>query len=259
MCPARGSTRRGWRSDWARLHSLRGSALSSRPGRLDLSGPQGLALLAHELTHLGQPLAFKHLQGPLAQPAEGEEQAAEQQEAIVERIAQQGWPDAQHPALLGRANGPPALRQGAGDGSGGEPERRPHELYTALGGRASGPRIGRTAPSAATSMTLRRTPAAIPKVAFATAIDAGAFIPPGLGMKRGALDNDAGQGAALGFHEDGSASGATGRVREITPPATVVSAEEAGSPDLDALARQIYIMLRARLRAERERCLINQR
>lgn len=60
------------------------------PGRFDAGTPQGLALLGHELAHVGQPLAFKTEPdaGPAFEDA-GEREALEQ-ELVVQRLAERG-------------------------------------------------------------------------------------------------------------------------------------------------------------------------
>src|SRR5207253_204211 len=62
------------------------------PGRRDFQSTRGLALVGHELSHIGQPLAFKESSGSGA-PDAGEA-AARQSEADIERIIEQGWPTA---------------------------------------------------------------------------------------------------------------------------------------------------------------------
>ncbi|MGB8647438.1 MAG: DUF4157 domain-containing protein [Anaerolineae bacterium] len=63
------------------------------PGRMNLKSGQGLALLGHELSHVGLPLAFKQLAGPAPEPQDPEERAAQQQEQKIRGIIQHGWPE----------------------------------------------------------------------------------------------------------------------------------------------------------------------
>jgi hypothetical protein len=60
------------------------------PGRLRFETAPELALLGHEVAHVGEALAFKQASGA---PTSGEtEEAAESQEALVQRIVERGWP-----------------------------------------------------------------------------------------------------------------------------------------------------------------------
>jgi hypothetical protein len=61
------------------------------PGRLDLTTSMGIALLGHELTHIGQPLAFKQESGASQAYEDSGEQAARHQEEHIQRIVEQGW------------------------------------------------------------------------------------------------------------------------------------------------------------------------
>jgi hypothetical protein len=63
------------------------------PGRLNPGAPAGLALLGHELSHIGQPLAFKTESGAGALSEDSSEQAARQQEEQIRSVIQQGWPE----------------------------------------------------------------------------------------------------------------------------------------------------------------------
>lgn len=64
------------------------------PGKLDLRSPAGIALLGHELAHIGQPLAFKQLPGADLSSDEGTEQAATLQEEAIRSLLERGWPAA---------------------------------------------------------------------------------------------------------------------------------------------------------------------
>jgi hypothetical protein len=91
-----------------------GRHVVSAPGRLDLGSPRGVALLAHELMHSGQRLAFKHLPGREPHPPDPEEREARRVEAVVERIFADGWPTPS-PLVVRRTaapeGGPPAVRR----------------------------------------------------------------------------------------------------------------------------------------------------
>jgi len=62
------------------------------PGHLDVSSAKGLALLGHELTHVGQPLAFKQESSAGRVFEDTGEQIARQEEENVLRIVEHGWP-----------------------------------------------------------------------------------------------------------------------------------------------------------------------
>jgi hypothetical protein len=85
--------------------SLRAEAFTSgrnivfAPGRFDLRTKGGLALLGHELTHIGQPLAFKQESGAEQVPEDSHELAAHQQEEQIQNIVESGWPKT-HPMEL---------------------------------------------------------------------------------------------------------------------------------------------------------------
>ena len=61
------------------------------PGRLDLTTSKGIALLGHELTHIGQPLAFKQESGASQVSEDRGEHEARRQEEQIQRIVEQGW------------------------------------------------------------------------------------------------------------------------------------------------------------------------
>jgi hypothetical protein len=61
------------------------------PGRLDLTTSKGIALLGHELTHIGQPLAFKQESGAGQVYEDSGEQAARHQEEHIQQMIEQGW------------------------------------------------------------------------------------------------------------------------------------------------------------------------
>ena len=61
------------------------------PGRLDLTTSKGFALLGHELTHIGQALAFKQESGASQVYEDSGEREARHQEGQIQRIVEQGW------------------------------------------------------------------------------------------------------------------------------------------------------------------------
>ncbi|MBI5876495.1 MAG: DUF4157 domain-containing protein [Chloroflexi bacterium] len=89
------------------------------PGRLDLRSTRGLALVAHELAHVGQALAFREEGQPTATDAG--EQTARQQEEQVTRIIEQGWPQAPRMEVLDAARALGRLAQSGGGPAGGQP------------------------------------------------------------------------------------------------------------------------------------------
>ena len=83
-----------------------GQQIVFAPGRLDLASARGVALLGHELAHVGQPLAFKQQAGAVQAPMDADEQRAQQQEARVQQIMTHGWPVESRMQV--RRTGPPA-------------------------------------------------------------------------------------------------------------------------------------------------------
>lgn len=156
------------------------------PGRLDLRSTRGLALLSHELSHVGQTLAFKS--NADLTPEDAEERQARRQEGLVQQIIELGWP----------AESRMQVRRTA----------QPAAQSTATGG-------------AATSPAVRREP----------------------GQELPIQRVSAAEGNALPF----------ARLRAgIVQPQSSVPVSRTAS-DVDALAKQIYALLKARLRAERDR------
>ena len=91
------------------VQTLRAEAFTSgrnvvfAPGRLDVSTGKGLALLGHELTHIGQPLAFKQESSASQVFEDSAERTARRQEEGIQYILEHGWPkthsmELQHPA-----------------------------------------------------------------------------------------------------------------------------------------------------------------
>ncbi len=180
-----------------------GERIVFAPGRLDVRSRPGLALIGHELAHIGQPLAFK--QSPDAGPAvvDREESEAQRQEAIIWRIAEEGWPA--RPRMEVRrtlqAPAPTAVGQVA-------------DLETAAGRKA-------------------------------------ATGPGGLRFERVTLGPGPAQPVIQRARADGR--GPTGQFSESATAPAAVGADPPGTPDLNALAQQVYSLLKARLRAERDR------
>jgi len=174
------------------------------PGRLDVRSRQGLALIGHELAHIGQPLAFK--QSPGAGPAvvDEEESEARRQEAIIRRIAEEGWPV----------------------GSRMEVRRR---VWTTDGGTTDDGRQSSSAPRPS-SVLDRAT---------------------GLRFERVAIEPGPARPVIQRARADGSAS--VGPFSESATAPFAAVADQPRGPDLDALAQQVYRLLKARLRAERDR------
>lgn len=176
------------------------------PGRLDPSTPGGLALLGHELTHLGQPLAFKTESSAGALPEDSSERLARQQEEQIRSVIEKGWPQP----------------------SGREYRRSPQ------------PHIPGAASAQASSVTA---------VQRSVHIDE---------MQTEATEQ---QDAAPAASPDGQASTQTEQRSSGTPAQNGGQAQRgtAGGSGLlspamlDALVRQVYNILKDRLRAERTR------
>jgi hypothetical protein len=177
-----------------------GSHVVFAPGHLDISTGKGLAMLGHELTHIGQPLAFKQESSASPVFEDSQERAARQQEESIQSIVEHGWPkthalELQHPA---RPGGPsmPSIHATS-------PfiQRLPDE------NTGSDQQIGSSSDSTAT----------------------------------GSAGESSAQ-AAGSSSSSGSAAGAAGGGATGAPNANV-----------DALARQVYGILKNRLRAERDR------
>ena len=169
-----------------------GERIVFAPGRMDVRSARGLALLAHELTHVGRPLAFK--QSADSGATDSAEQHAQLQESEVERMIEQGWPQAPRMEVRQAAQALGAL---------------------ARGGEAPAPRAG-------------------PNVQFEQRSLDGASPAPSV-----------------------TAPAATGtlpsaRLREA-PSAGSGGAQGGAPPDMDKLAREVYDVLKARLRAEKIR------
>jgi hypothetical protein len=167
------------------------------PGRLDVRSPRGLGLMGHELAHVGQVLAFKQSPGTGPAIPDAEEQAAEHQEALIQRIIEQGWPEGPRMAVRQAA---PALSSLVDTGGG------------------------------ATTRTVSR--AVDDQLEYRTQPLRYAGLSDGNAASREPL--------------------AVARMREDTTPQQQARGSIA-PPDVDALARQVYTILKSRLRAERDR------
>jgi hypothetical protein len=159
------------------------------PGRLETGTARGLALLGHELTHIGQPLAFKT--GSSAPPVEDDSQelAARRQEEQIQQVYEKGWPS-----------------------SPGWPESPRMELHHAP------PAVARTS-----QVTMLQRAVEINEVQAEVAQP-----------QRPAAEQVGTQAPA----QSGGAPGA---------------AQTQAGPNVDALASQVYSILKNRLRAERDR------
>ena len=162
------------------------------PGRLDPTTPAGLALLGHELTHLGQPLAFKIESGAGAVHEDSDEQAARQQEDKIRTVIENGWPQ---PAGREYRHTP-----------------QPHAPTTGIAAFGTGAAVQR----AVVINEMETTPTQ--------------------------QDGAESQGAN-GQSAPGQSGGQAGRGAPSAAPAA----------NIDALAKQVYSILKDRLRAERTR------
>ena len=161
-----------------------GRHLVFAPGRLDLHSARGLALLSHELSHMGQTLAFKRTRRADLTPEDAEERQARQQEDMVQQIIEHGWP-AESRMQVRRMTQPP-MHNSEFDGVKTWPAAK------------RGPDQGRAAVA---------------------------------------------ESGALPF----------ARLREGKAQSRPGVPGENATPDMDALAHQVYVLLKARLRAERDR------
>jgi hypothetical protein len=164
------------------------------PGRLDPTTPTGLALLGHELTHLGQPLAFKTESSAGTVHEDSGEQAARQQEEKIHAVIENGWPQP-----TGRAY-----------------RHTPQPHAPTAGFAGSGAAVQR----AVVINEMEATPAQ---------------------QDGEAAQGSNGQNAAQAG--SGQSSGQAGRGAPSAAPAA----------NIDVLAKQVYSILKDRLRAERTR------
>jgi len=170
------------------------------PGRLDLTTSKGIALLGHELTHIGQPLAFKQESGAGQAYEDSGEQAARHQEEQIQRIVEQGWTKTNRMELQ-------------------------HSFRTAA-----------VPPASANSLSIQR-------IAEENAGSAQQEEPGGSPASINPADGTSGQsGGVTRAASQASAAPASGPAGAPPPAANV-----------EALARQVYGILKNRLRAERDR------
>lgn len=181
-----------------------GERIVFAPGRLDVRSRRGLALIGHELAHVGQPLAFK--QSPGAGPAvvDKEESEAERQEAIIRRIAEEGWPMGPRMEVRRRAWT--------------TDDRRPSSIVS---------------------------PSVVPRQS--SVLDSAT----GLRFERLTVQPGPAQPVIQRARADGR--GPVGPFSESAIAPAAIGADQPGAPDLNALAQQVYSLLKARLRAERDR------
>jgi len=192
------------------LQTLRAEAFTSgrnivfAPGQLDVNTGKGLALLGHELTHVGQPLAFKQDSSTGQVFEDSQERAAHQQEESILHIVEHGWPKSrsrefQHPARSVASSAP--------------------------------------ATGAASSFVQRL---AEEDTSSAQTPEAPANEPTGQSGEGSPASGQAGSPPSPG---------------NAASPASTGAGAAAGAPkaNVDALARQVYGILKNRLRAERDR------
>jgi hypothetical protein len=185
-----------------------GSHVVFAPGQLDISTGKGLALLGHELTHIGQPLAFKQESSASQVFEDSHERAARQQEESIQNIVEHGWPKTHAMELQRPARpGGPSLPTVSATSS----------FVQRLADEETGSdqQTGSAASSAAS--------------AGKSSAQAARAASPGASAAAGSSPSSGGAGAPAG-----GAGGAPGG-------------------NVDALARQVYGILKNRLRAERDR------
>jgi hypothetical protein len=186
------------------------------PGRYDPSSPRGLALLGHELTHAGLPLAFKAESSAPQVQADREEQAALGQEARVEQIIANGWPEQ-------------------------PPRGQPREFRHAPGSTGS-----------QGSQSVQRS------IAAAAPLSGVSFVQRAVEIDEVEVEPEGQQAAQAESSAQASGgqsgrSGATGESGAQRSGQAATGQGGAGGANIDALARQVYAILKNRLRAERER------
>jgi hypothetical protein len=194
------------------VQTLRAEAFTSgrnvvfAPGRLDMNTGKGLALLGHELTHIGQPLAFKQESSAGQVFEDSHERVARQQEVSIQRIIENGWP-------------------------------KTHSMELQRPGRPATP----AAPAiTATSPFIQRL--ADENTASVESIDTGSASP----TPSQAAESS---GQLAGASPPGGQAGSS----TSTAPGGSPTGTPAPNANVDALARQVYGILKNRLRAERDR------
>ncbi len=194
------------------VQTLRAEAFTSgrnvvfAPGRLDMNTGKGLALLGHELTHIGQPLAFKQESSAGQVSEDSQERVARQQEVNIQRIIENGWP-------------------------------KTHSMELQRPARPATP----AAPAiTATSPFIQRL--ADENTASVESMDPGSASPtPGHAAES--------SGQPVGASPTGGQAGSS----TSTAPGGSPAGTPAPNANVDALARQVYGILKNRLRAERDR------
>ena len=189
------------------LQTLRAEAFTSgshvvfAPGRLDISTGKGLALLGHELTHIGQPLAFKQESSASQVFEDSQERAARQQEESIQNIVEHGWPKTHSMELRHAAPASPVIS-------------------------ATSAFIQRQADEDSTSAQGINSSGSSPETASA--------------------GESSGQAAGAAQPGGGGAAGSS-------PSSGRAAGAGAPNANVDVLARQVYGILKNRLRAERDR------
>lgn len=188
-----------------------GERIVFAPGRMDWRSSHGLALLGHELAHVGQPLAFK--QATEASPTfmDAEERTARHQEAFIQRTIEQGWPEGPQMQVRRSAQptvSPVASAAGSAGALGSHQAEGPESDHPAAGFPGSGP-----------------------------------FTPP---------VESPGSVMAVQRATEAGTSPAPRPGGDAAPPERAAPTPAAAA-ELDTLARQVYAILKTRLRAERER------
>jgi hypothetical protein len=178
-----------------------GSHVVFAPGRLDISTGKGLALLGHELTHIGQPLAFKQESSASQVFEDSQERAARQQEESIQNIVEHGWPKTHSMELRHAATASPVIS-------------------------ATNAFIQRQADEDSTSAQGINSSGSSPETASA--------------------GESSGQAAGAAQPGGGGAAGSS-------PSSGRAAGAGAPNANVDALARQVYGILKNRLRAERDR------
>ena len=182
-----------------------GDRIVFAPGRMDLKTGQGLALLGHELAHVGQPLGLKQWHGAFDVSDRNEYAARQQESAILHVFEQQQQP-------------PPRM-----------------EL--------------RTSPSQARSVTQDADNSITGELVVETNPPVFTNLPE-ITMPERATENAAPPNASFST---------TAMPSEATAPIRAASPSPSAAPDVHALARQVYALLKNELRAERERHEIYRR
>ncbi len=176
-----------------------GQRIVFAPGRMDLRSSRGLALLGHELAHLGQPLALKsNWMDALSDTAE---LVALEQESTIQRLF---------------------------DGAGITPPRM--DLLRVASEPRRAEQSGRAESNATISGELDTSPIASADFSNVAAVPAG--LPPATTVH-------------VPSRQTAEVPVAAPSSPAATPPST--------PPDVDALARKVYDLLKDRLRSERER------